>query len=107
MGKFNLELALGPGGHQRMTRKATESTILVDYSPRNPGPIQLREKENKLGHPQNISTRWGHLGASSRCPLKHLNTAWPVHWPKVQRIGSALGHQGGRGCQVCLETGSP
>lgn len=30
VGKFNLELALSPGDHQKMTKKARESTKLVD-----------------------------------------------------------------------------
>lgn len=30
VGKFNLELALSPEDHQRMTKKASESTRLVD-----------------------------------------------------------------------------
>lgn len=30
VGKFNLELALNPGDHQRMTKKTRKSTRLVD-----------------------------------------------------------------------------
>ena len=65
-------------------------------------------KGNKLGHRQNISIRWGHLGASSRCYLEQLSTSCPECKTKAQRIGPSFGHQRGQGCQVCLETlGSP
>lgn len=60
MRKLNLELALGPGGHQRMTRKASESTRLVNQ--------EFMDPHNQEGrHPQDPSVTWGHLGASSSC----------------------------------------
>lgn len=51
---------------------------IIDTSPRNPVLIQPRGRGNKLGHPQDTSTRRGHLasGAFSSCPWRCHSLSW-------------------------------